>query len=219
LAANAAPVRRVRPLARASLWIAIAALILALLGIGQGFRPDLAERLRQPSFSIAIAASSLTGILAVLTASFLSLPDRPRAWSLLPLPALVLWVATIGYGCVASWVGLAPGGITPAEVARCFATLLLTSVPLSAALLLLLRHAALVRPGAVVLCGSLGVAGMTATALSLFHNLDATIMVVIWNLGTTAAVVGLAGAFGRKMLRMVAPRTSAARDQMRQDRS
>lgn len=209
LAANAAPVRRVQPLARAWLWAVIAALVLVLLGISQGVRPDLLDRLQQPSFGIGIAASFLTAILAAVAASHLSLPDRSRLWSLLPLPALALWLSAIGYGCVVSWVGLAPGDVKLAEVARCFATLLLTSVPLSVALLFLLRHGALVRPKAVASYGSLAVAGITATALMLFHDLDATVMVLIWNLGSAALIVGLAGVFGRRMFRMVRPHAIA----------
>jgi len=209
LSANAAPVRRVRPLARAWLWTLIAALVLVLLGISQGVRPDLVDRLQQPSFGIGIGASALTAILAAVAASFLSLPDRSRLWSLLPLPALALWLSTIAYGCVVSWVGLAPGSVTLAEIARCFATLLVTSVPLSIALLFMLRHGALVRPEAVASCGSLAVAGITATALTLFHDLDATVMVLIWNVGAAALIVGLAGVFGRRMLRAVAPRPVA----------
>ena len=207
LAANAAPVRRLRPpLARAALWLLIAAMVLILLAIGQGVRPDLAERLRQPAFGIGLGASLLTGILAAVGSFLISLPDRSRFWALLPVPALVVWLSAIGYGCVINWVGLAPNGIALGEVARCFATLLLTSVPLSLAILVMLRHAALLRPSAVALSGSLAVAAITATALSLFHNLDATIMILIWNLGVAALIVGLAGMFGRRMFLSVAPR-------------
>ena len=39
----------------------------------------------------------------------------------------------------------------------------------------------------------------SATALSLFHDLDPTVMILMWNLGTAAVFVGLAGAFGGKM--------------------
>ncbi len=206
LAANAAPVRRVRPMARAWIWIIIAALVLLLLAISQGPRPDLVERLREPVFGIGLGASLLTGILAAVAASFMSLPDRSRLWSLLPAPSLVLWLSTIGYGCIVNWVGLVPGAVTLGEIARCFATLLLTSVPLSVALLFLLRHGALVRPYEVALGGSLAVAAITAAALTLFHNLDATVMVMIWNLGVAALIVTLAGTFGRKILRAMAPR-------------
>ena len=56
--------------------------------------------------------------------------------------------------------------------------------------------------------GSLAVAGITATALVLFHKLDATVMILMWNLGTAAMFIGLAGALGRKMFSWVTPRSS-----------
>ena len=59
-----------------------------------------------------------------------------------------------------------------------------------------LRHAALLRPTAVTRTGSVAVAAMTATALSLFHALDATIMILVWNLGLAAMIVGLGGVLG-----------------------
>ena len=78
-----------------------------------------------------------------------SLPDRSRWWMLLPAPALAVWVSTIGYGCLTDWVSMGPDGVRMGEAVRCFATLLLTSVPLSIAMLVMLRHAALLRPTAV----------------------------------------------------------------------
>ena len=93
------------------------------------------------------------------------------------------------------------------ETARCFATLVLTSLPLSLAMLVMLRYAAPLRPTAATLTGSLAVAAITATALSLFHDLDATVMILMWNLGTALVFVVLAGAFGPKMFSWVGPRT------------
>ena len=95
-------------------------------------------------------------------------------------------------------------GIRMGEAARCFATLLLTSVPLSIAMLVMLRHAAPLRPAAVSVAGGLAIAAMTSFALALLHNLDATIMILIWNLGMAAMIAGLAGAFGRNALNWVA---------------
>ncbi|WP_368734943.1 hypothetical protein, partial [Pantoea sp. GbtcB22] len=80
-------------------------------------------------------------------ASFrISLPGSSRLWLALPSPALALWVSTIGYGCVTDWVSMGPTGARMGEAARCFATLLLASVPLSIAMPVMLRHAALLRP-------------------------------------------------------------------------
>jgi hypothetical protein len=198
----ATPVRRLRPpLVRASLWLAFAGLILALLAIGHGVRGDLAERLHQPVFVVSIAAALATGVLAAVAAFVVSLPDRSQWWLLLPAPALAVWVGTIGYGCLTDWVSIGPDGVRFGETLRCFATLVLTSVPLAIALAAMLRYAALLRPGAVTLAGALAVAAITSSALSLIHDLDATMMILIWNLGTAALITGLGSVFGRLMFR------------------
>ncbi len=208
LAANLTPVRRLRPpCLRAACWLALAALILVLLTVSRGVRPDLAQRLQDPTFVAMVVGALLTGVLAAIAAFMLSLPDRSRLWMLLPAPALVLWLSTIGYQCLTNWVSFEPSGIRLGETARCFATLVLTSLPLSLAMLVMLRYAAPLRPTGVSLIGSLAVAAITATALSLFHDLDATVMILMWNLGTAALFTGLAGMFSRKMFSWVAPRS------------
>jgi len=213
LAANATPVRRLRPpVMRAACWLLLAAVVLTLLAINQGIRPDLAQRLREPTFATGLAASLLTGVLAAVSAFLVSLPDRSRLWLLLPMPALVLWLSNIGYQCLVQWIDIGPDGVSLGEAARCFATLVLTSLPLSLAMLVMLRYAAPLRPTAVTLTGSLAVAAITATALSLFHTVDATVMILIWNLGTAALFVALAGVFGRRMFRWVTPRTLEIKD-------
>jgi hypothetical protein len=165
--------------------------------------------LRQPVFVVGLAASLVTGILATIAAFMISLPDRSRAWLLLPIPALLVWLSTLSYGCLTDWVEMTPTGIDTGEAARCFATLFLTSFPLSITLLLMLRYAAALRPTETVITGALAVAAIAATALSLFHDLDASIMILIWNIGIAAVLVALGGAYGRILLAWVAPRPSS----------
>lgn len=206
LAANAAPVRRLRaPIARAALWLAFALLIVGLLGLSHGVRPDLAERMRHATFVLGLTGSVLTGIFAAVAAFLLSLPDRSRSWILLPVPTLVLWLSATGYGCFTNWVAIGPEGVRLGETARCFATLVLTSAPLWLAALVMLRHAALVRPRLVASLAGLAVGGLSATALTLFHDLSATAMVLLWNIGVAALAVGFGGALGRRMFSWVAP--------------
>jgi hypothetical protein len=201
LVERAAPVRRLRPpLLRAGLWLAFGGIILALLAITHGVRPDLAERLRQPWFAVGMAAAFLTGITAAIASFMISLPDRTRLWLLLPAAPLAVWLSGIGYGCFADWVNIGPDGVHLGETVRCFATLLLTSVPLSLAMLVMLRYAALLRAGAVALMGGLAVAAMTASALLLLHQLDATVMILVWNLGVAAAISALGSIFGHRLL-------------------
>jgi hypothetical protein len=200
------PVRRMRPPAiRCAIWLLLAAIVLAMLAIGHGLRPDLMERLHQPTFVLGVAATLATGILAAIAAFFASLPDRSRYWLLLPVPTLILWLSTVGYQCLTNWISIEPGTDFWGETARCFATVVLTSLPLSLTLLVMLRYAAPLRPTAITVVGSLAVAAITATALSLFHDLDATALVLMWNLGIAALIVGLGRILGPKMFSWFVP--------------
>jgi hypothetical protein len=212
LVAGATPVRRLRPpLVRALSWVALAGAILALLAIGHGVRSDLVEHLRQPIFLVSIAAALATGVLAAIAAFMVSLPDRPQSWLLLPLPALIVWVGTIGYGCLTDWIAIGPDGVHLGETLRCFATLVLTSVPLAITLTVMLRHTALLRPVAATLAGALAVAAITSSALALLHDIDATAMILIWNAGIVALIAGFATVFGRAVLRWTALRFAPTR--------
>lgn len=196
LVADLKPVRRLRPpLTRAACWSLLAAVVLGMLTISQGVRPDIAARLNEPVFVAHLAGALSTGVLAVVAALMVSLPDRSRRWLLLPVPGLVLWLSTIGYQCLTGWVVLRPDLVGLDPVARCIATIVLTSLPLWFALLLMLRRAAPLRPTAATLAGSLAVAAMTATALTLFHKFDATVLILMWNLGTAALFLGLGAVF------------------------
>jgi len=207
LVESAVPVHRLRPpLVRAALWLLFAALVLGLIGVAHGVRPDLSERLRQPVFVIGMLGALATGMLAAFASFRIGLPDGSRRWLLLPLPAMALWVSTIGYGCLTGWIGIGPHGVHFGEAAQCFETLLMTSVPLSIAMLFMLRHAALLCPMEVSVAGGLAVGAMTSFALSLFHDLDATVMILMWNLGSAALIAGLGSLFGRSMFTWMAAR-------------
>lgn len=206
LVTDARPVRRLRPPAlRALGWIAFAALMLALAATGHGVRPDLAQKLREPLFAVGAAAATATGVLAAIAAFTASIPGRSPRWLLLPLPALAAWMATISYGCLTHWVHLGPDGISLGETARCFATLVVVGVPLSLLLLIMLRHAARLSAAPVAMTGSLAVAAMTAVALSLFHAFDATVMILMWNVGVAALLLALGRRYGQRLFEWVAP--------------
>jgi hypothetical protein len=207
LASNVKPVRRLRPPSiRAASWLLLAAIVLFLLCISQGLRSDLAQRLDDPSFALVIGASLSTGILAAFAAFALSLPDRSRLWLFLPVPTLCLWLSNIGYQCLTKWVSIGAQGVTLGETARCFATIVLTGLPLSLAMLVMLRHSALLQPRIVTMMGGLSIAAITATALSLIHPIDATVMILIMNVGVGSMLVLLGGVFARTMFGWVAPR-------------
>jgi len=205
LVADAKPVRRLQPPAlRALCWLMFAALMLVLVAVGHGVRPDLMLKLHQPDFATSVVAALTTGVLAAMASFIASVPGRSRRWLLLPAPALALWISTIGYGCLTGWVSIGPEGLSLGETARCFATLAITGIPMSLAMLIMLRYVARLSPTPVAMTGSLAVAAMTAAALSLFHPLDATVMILFWNFGVTALFLVLSGLYGKRLLEWVA---------------
>jgi hypothetical protein len=209
LVERAAPVQRLHPpLVRTTLWLAFAGVLIVLIASGHGIRADFMENLHQPAFAVTFGAALATGILSALAAFTVSIPGRSRWWFALPLPPLAIWMSTIGYGCFA-WVSLGPDGFRFGEELRCTALLVLTSVPLAIALAAMLRYVAILRSGAVALMGGLAIAAITSAALPLFHDHDATAMILVWNLGTTVLITGMAGLFGRRMFGWMANRLLA----------
>lgn len=177
LAAESEPVRRLRPPAlRAALWLAsvaaaLAAAILLFANLGV-----FAARAADPKLALELTGTLLTGILAVIAACELSLPDRSPAWALLPLPTLALWILASGYSCWRHWLVHGPDGWTIGESANCFRFILGVSVPLAVSLVVLLRRAAPLAPVRVAAMGGLGVAALAAFALQFFHPFDVTFM-------------------------------------------
>lgn len=188
LAGDAGPVRRLRPpMTRAVLWLlGVAALsgvaILSFADVGL-----FITRSEDRKLQLELIGTLLTGIAAIVAAFHLSLPDREAGWALLPLPPLVLWIASSGYSCWRHWVTFGPDGWSLGESAECFRMILGVSVPLGIGLFLVLRRARPLAPVPVAVLGGLGVAAIAALLLQFFHPFDVTFM----DLGVHLATVGL----------------------------
>jgi hypothetical protein len=188
LAAGAEPVRRLRPpLLRALFWLigvaAVAAIVIPFFADFTLF----AEKARDPKFVVELAATLLTGIAAVIAAFELSMPDRSAAWAWLPLPPLVLWLATSGYNCWRDWIEVGDQGWHFGESAGCFGTIIAFSIPLGIGLIIFLARAKPLAPTPVAALGGLGVAGLAAFFLQFNHPVDASFL----DLGYHVAAIGL----------------------------
>jgi hypothetical protein len=195
------PVRRLPPPGlQAMLWLALAVVVIGLAVALNGLRHDLAARMLLPQEVGQFSASVATGIAAALAAAMLARPDRAAAWALLPVPTLLLWLGSLGWGCFADLARLGPGAWTMGTSWGCLKFILLLGLPLTAALLVLLRHAGPVRPTPVLLLSGLAAAALCSAGLSLFHHLDAALEVLIWHGAAVALVVMLGRALGRPLL-------------------
>ena len=198
LAADLRPVRRLAPpLRRCAMWLAFATLVLAAAIAWYGPRHDLMERLGRPHEAAQLLFALSTGVLAALAAFELSLPDRSPRWALLPLPAAIGWISSLGWGCLADLARVGPQALVLGTSGGCLRFIVLMGVPLSLSLVWMLRHAGPIRPVPVAVLGGLAGAALCGAGLSVFHHLDAAAMVLAWHGGSTLLVVLVFLAFGR----------------------
>jgi hypothetical protein len=201
LATDLAPVQVLpAPGLRAAAWLG-AALALGVAGACFADLPALMQRLQAaPDMWLAVAGSTLTAAFAALAAFQLSLPDRSRWWALLPLPALFLWVAASGVGCLRT--GLIPGTL-PAGVSEerdCLLIVLGLSVPLAILLIVMLRRAFSLNPGLTAMMAGLASAAAAATLLNLFHPFDATVSDLAVHAAAVALVVAATRLTGARVI-------------------
>jgi hypothetical protein len=202
LAADARPVRRLRPpLYRAALWLSAVAVLIGGAIVAFADWPVFAERARDPRLVIEMVGTLAAGIAAIVAAFELSLPDRSRRWLLLPLPALMLWLASSGYGCYRHWLTVGPSGWELGESAHCLRFILGMSLPLGMSLLITLRRAIPLSPLPVGAAGGLGVGALAAFALQFFHPFDVTVI----DLAVHAIAVGLVVSAASAAQRLAAP--------------
>jgi hypothetical protein len=188
LAASAQPVRRLRqPLLRALFFlIGVAAVGAVAMPLYANFHL-FARHLQNWRSMLELIGTLLTGIAAVIAAFELSLPDRSPAWAWLPVPPLILWLASSGYNCWRDWIVVGNHGWHFGESMACFGIIVGFSLPLGAALLFVLARAKPLAPMPVTVVGGLGVAGLAAFFLEFNHPVDASFL----DLGWHAAAVGL----------------------------
>ena len=117
LAADLRPVRRLPPpVLRALFWLALVAAVAAALATFADVAAMWHRLAASPDMWLAVLGSIATAATAAFAAFELSLPDRSRAWALLPLPAAALWVGASGLGCMRAFV--LPGTMSPRSARR-----------------------------------------------------------------------------------------------------
>lgn len=189
MVSNLKPVRRYRsPWLRAAGFLAFAAILGLMVAIlhQKAFSPEaLSEVPSQPTLYGAL----FTGVLAAIAAFLIGQPDRSRWWWVLPLPAMAVWLGSMGYQCLTNWASFGPEGMTSGETAQCFATLFVMAAPLGLAAALMLKTMSILEPARITVLASLAVAGLTAAAMDIFHPADASVLILLFNLGTAGLLL------------------------------
>ena len=201
LAADRRPVRRLKPpWLRALVWLAIALPYVAAVVWGKLAMVDVMQVLADPRFVIEQTATLATALAAAIAAFCSVIPGFDRRVLLLPLPPLALWLASVGHGCLQDWLQLGAEGLALRPDWECLPYAAAIGIVPALAMVAMLRRGAPLAPRLSLALGALAVAATGNFGLQVFHLRDASIMVLLWHLGSVTLLSVLAGWAGRRVL-------------------
>ena len=196
------PVRPLRsPALRALAWLVLVLAVAGALAMFANLTAMWHRLTATPDMWLAVIGSAATAATAAFAAFELSMPDRSRVWALLPLPAFALWLGASGLGCLRAYVLPGTHVATMGETRDCLVFIIGLSVPLSAAMILMLRRAYSLTPGLTATMAGLASAAAAATLLNFFHPYDAAATDLTVHLAAVGIVVLALRMFGSRALR------------------
>jgi hypothetical protein len=202
LSARVAPVRRVSsPLRRTLAWLVLSLLVIATILSYFDARAGWTRVMASPDATFEWAMGLLTGVLAAHAVLQVSVPGRNPRWAWLPLPAAVLWIAGIGLGCMHEVAREGTAALVfKAGPMECLRDITMISIPLGLVLLLMVRHAGVVRPASSAWLAMLGAAALSSSAVSVIHrDGESSLMVLVWHVGAVLLLSLLGLLFSRRL--------------------
>ncbi|PKQ07227.1 MAG: DUF1109 domain-containing protein [Alphaproteobacteria bacterium HGW-Alphaproteobacteria-11] len=209
LANDVMPVRRLLlPPFRMVIWLGLSLPWIALVIWYMGVRPDLMSRFGDGTWRIEQSLALLTALTAAFAALCVSVPGRPMWERILPLFPLGLWVGTIVQGCIQS---IAAGGPWTSLIRMdwsCTPHIALLGIGPAVVMIALVRKGAPVAPYVTIGYAALAATALAAFGLRFFHAEDASLMILVWQLGSVALLTAACTLFAERLFpwRAVAPR-------------
>lgn len=201
LGAELAPVRRLLPPGlRASAWIAVVAIIAAVLLVHHGAAPMLQRFAASPDVAWSTLAAAITAICAAWAACTLAVPGRSRAWLWLPLPSAALWIGASGWGCLRGLFDPAVASVGGPPAHDCIVFIVGYSIPLSALLIWLLRRACPLQPVRTAILLGLASAAAAASLMAIFHPIDSAATDLAAHALAVTIVIAANAAMGNRLL-------------------
>jgi hypothetical protein len=173
-----------------------------------GLRPDIGERLLDSRWLIEETAALLIAIMAAMAAFCAGVPGRPRWEHFLPLAPLAVWLGVIGGDCLQTWFTTGSGGLVVHPDWQCVPGIVMVSLGPAVAMVTMILRGSPIAPVLTAALGALAAGGLAEFGLRLFHQEDASLMILAWQASTVFGLVLIAGMLGRKLLKWrLAPQT------------
>lgn len=188
------------PMKRTIAWIAVAFALIAVMAASYGLRPDLMTALSQPAQALEWTGSVLTGVFAAYATFQISVPGRSPSWAWLPALPVVLWLSGIGMGCLHDFSIQGPAAFAfQTHSGECARAIIAMSLPLALVMVIMVRHAGVVRPAPTAMLAVLSAAALCSAGVSLFHAGENALMSLVWHFGAVAVLSLLSVALGGKV--------------------
>ncbi|MFP4003194.1 MAG: NrsF family protein [Alphaproteobacteria bacterium] len=181
------------PWKRALLWLGWSLPWVAFVVLIMGVRPDLVQKLSDSRFLLEQIAAFAAALLAGFAAFCAVVPGRPRWLLLLPALPIAVWLGSLGQGCIQAWMG---GNLVFGVDWVCFPSIAFVGAVPALLMAFMLRRGAPLYPHLAVALGGLAAAALGNVGLRLFHPIDASLMVLVWQFGSVALMTALAGCIG-----------------------
>lgn len=200
LAGDVRPVRRLSsPPVRLLAWLALSSPWIALVVWYKNPRADLALKIGEGVWLFEQSLALTTALAAGLAALCASIPGRPVWERVFPLLPLGLWMAIVVEGSIRSVLA---GGTWSSLLEVdwiCLPNIALLGVIPAVAMIVLVRRGAPVSPYATIGYAALAATTLAEFGLRFFHPKDASLMILIWQMGSVALLTAICVVFARHL--------------------
>lgn len=185
------------PVERAVRWLVVSLLFIVVIVTLASPREDLVVKIAQQSFMIEQLAALSTALLAAYAAFASTVPGSGRRINLLPILPLTVWLGALGKGCIDAWLQSGAAGLTLQPDYMCLPSIALVGSLPAIVIVVMLRAGAPLTPRITLAWGGLAAAGIGDFGLRFFHAQDASLMVLVWQVGSVLLLTALAAGVGR----------------------
>src|SRR5262249_42195516 len=141
-------------------------------------------------------AALVVALTAAMAAFCAAVPGRPLWERAVPVLPLLVWLGTLGVGCVEEIISVGPRGLKFQTDWACLPSIVMIGMVPGVAMALMLRRGAPMAPVLSVGLGGLAASALADLGLRLAHQQDASLMVIVWQVGTVAMLTTLSAMLG-----------------------